>query len=302
MVIFISVNQSLKPIKLIFEVEEQLDHLFSTLSDKTENLLLVTPISYQRSRVTTHESIPSERVLSDSTGKDFSRTTQKPDVMNDYHKFTISLLNHRTYIELLIVESYLEKWRTAYVPNLRQEQDSLRENASVILRQLKQAEREDSASSEAKDFRQQYEKLRTQLKEIDNRLMNVDLTFGLLCDELFALWDNMQLVLQTNGIQKYQNEFDHAAAKLAELVYKGFALHILRGRPLQSHSRMLRMCMEKLSLRDSIAVLTVIGEQSSAKSSLLNSTFGCNFRVSAGRCTIGLYLGTYTYSFIELNS
>jgi hypothetical protein len=37
-------------------------------------------------------------------------------------------------------------------------------------------------------------------------------------------------------------------------------------------------------------VLTVIGEQSSAKSSLLNSTFGCNFRVSAGRCTIGMYL------------
>ncbi|CAF4789311.1 unnamed protein product, partial [Rotaria sp. Silwood2] len=73
--------------------------------------------------------------------------------------------------------------------------------------------------------------------------------------------------------------------KLAELVYKGFALHILRGRPLQSHSRLLRMCMEKLNFKDSIAILTVIGEQSSAKSSLLNSTFGCNFRVSAGRCT-----------------
>jgi hypothetical protein len=57
---------------------------------------------------------------------------------------------------------------------------------------------------------------------------------------------------------------------------------------------LLRMCMEKLSLGDSVAVLTVVGEQSSAKSSLLNSAFGCNFRVSAGRCTVGLYLGKYT--------
>ncbi|CAF1348756.1 unnamed protein product, partial [Didymodactylos carnosus] len=37
-------------------------------------------------------------------------------------------------------------------------------------------------------------------------------------------------------------------------------------------------------------VLTVIGEQSSAKSSLLNAVFGCNFRTSSGRCTIGIYL------------
>jgi hypothetical protein len=221
--------------------------------------------------------------------------------MNDYHKFTISLLNHRTYIELLIVEIYLEKWRAVYVPNLRQEQEVLRENASVILRQLKQAERENPTSSEAKDFRQKYEKLRTQLKEIDSRLMNVDLTFGLLCDELFALWDNIQRKQQAVEIEKRRNEFDCAATKLAELVYKGFALHILRGRPLKSHSQMLRMCMDKLSLGDSVAVLTVIGEQSSAKSSFLNSTFGCNFRVSAGRCTIGLYLGKYTFSWIELN-
>ena len=251
--------------------------------------------------MTTNEPSSYSRFLSNSIEKDYSRNTQKADIMNDYHKFTISLLNERTYIELLIVEIYLEKWRAAYTPNLRQEQESLRENASVILRQVKQAERENAISPEAKDFRQQYEKIRTQLKEIDNRLMNVDLTFGLLCDELFALWDNIQRTQQSSEIEKRHIEFDLAATKLAELVYKGFALHILRSRPLKSESRMLSMCMEKLSLGNSLAVLTVIGEQSSAKSSLLNSTFGCNFRVSAGRCTIGLYLGKYTYSCIEVN-
>jgi hypothetical protein len=129
--------------------------------------------------------------------------------------------------------------------------------------------------------------------EVDGRLMNVDLTLGLLCDELFALWDSLHDAQSINEVKKLQRDFDLIATKLAELVYKGFALHVLRGRPLQSHSRLLNMCMEKLRLTNPMAVLTVIGEQSSAKSSLLNAIFGCNFRVSAGRCTIGLYLGEY---------
>ncbi|CAF4054182.1 unnamed protein product [Rotaria sp. Silwood2] len=302
---FYEKNPSLTPIKLVFEIETELDRLFSHLSDKTENLLLVTPISYQQSqlKVSTasfYETLKPERVVSNSTVNDVSRRIQTSSIINEYHNFTISLLNHRTYIELLIVEAYLEKWRASYVPSLRKQQELLRENASVILRQLKQAERDNSASSETTGLRQQYEMLLTQLRDVDRCLMNVDLTFGLFCDELFALWDNIHRTQSSSEIKKLQNKFDLVATKLAELVYKGFALHILRGRPLQSHSRLLRMCMEKLNFKDSIAILTVIGEQSSAKSSLLNSTFGCNFRVSAGRCTVGLYLGLAYYKNMSI--
>ncbi|CAF3857042.1 unnamed protein product [Rotaria sordida] len=297
---FYEKNSNLTPIKLVFEIETELDHLFSQLSDKTENLLLVTPISYQKSQIkvsnaSSYESRQLERIVSNSTVNDVSRSIQTSSIINKYHAFTISLLNHRTYIELLIVEAYLEKWRAAYVPSLRNKQEQLRENASAILRQLKQAERENATPSEATGLRQQYEMLLNQLRNVDSCLMNVDLTFGLFCDELFALWDHIHRTQTSSEIKNLQNKFNLVATKLAELVYKGFALHILRGRPLQSHSRLLKMCMEKLNLGDSVSILTVVGEQSSAKSSLLNSTFGCNFRVSAGRCTLGLYLGLAYY-------
>ncbi|CAF3219757.1 unnamed protein product [Rotaria sp. Silwood2] len=302
---FYEKTSGLTPIKPVFEIETELDRLFSHLSDKTENLLLVTPISYQQSqlKVSTasfYETLKTERIVSNSIVNDVSQRIQTSSIINEYHNFTISLLNHRTYIELLIVEAYLEKWRASYIPSLRKQQELLRENASVILRQLKQAERENSTSSETTGLRQQYEMLLTQLRDVDRCLMNVDLTFGLFCDELFALWDNIRRTQSSSEIKKLQNKFDLVATKLAELVYKGFALHILRGRPLQSHSRLLRMCMEKLNFKDSIAILTVIGEQSSAKSSLLNSTFGCNFRVSAGRCTVGLYLGLAYYKNMSI--
>ena len=39
-------------------------------------------------------------------------------------------------------------------------------------------------------------------------------------------------------------------------------------------------------------VITVLGPQSSGKSTLLNFLFGCDFATSEGRCTRGVY-GTY---------
>jgi GTPase Era involved in 16S rRNA processing len=43
---------------------------------------------------------------------------------------------------------------------------------------------------------------------------------------------------------------------------------------------------------DRIAVISVIGAQSSGKSTLLNFLYGCDFATSEGRCTRGVY-GTY---------
>ncbi|CAF1040890.1 unnamed protein product [Rotaria magnacalcarata] len=300
---FYETNMSLAPIKVVFDIEKELHHLFSNLSDTTENLRLVTPHTYQQSiarmpNATLHELLPSETSTLNYSSNDISQRIPTSCILNKYHAFTISLLNYRTYIELLIVDAYLEKWKAAYTPNLRQTQLKFREKVSKALRQLKQAEGENVTSSEIIRLRENYESLLNQLREVDIRLANVDLTFGLLCDELFSLWDIILGTHSSNEIKKYQKEFDLVATKLAELVYKGFALHILRGRPLKSHSRLLKMCFKKLTPRESVVVLTVVGEQSSGKSSLLNSTFGCNFRVSTGRCTLGLYLGKRSYAHL----
>ena len=79
------------------------------------------------------------------------------------------------------------------------------------------------------------------------------------------------------------------------LVEYGFPIHILRGRPLRIQSRALELVFERLRSDHELLIVTVIGEQSSAKSSLLNSLFGCTFRTSAGRCTVGIYLHFVNY-------
>ena len=42
-------------------------------------------------------------------------------------------------------------------------------------------------------------------------------------------------------------------------------------------------------------MISIIGTQSSAKSTLLNFLFGSNFETRAGRCTKGLNLTLYEY-------
>ena len=46
------------------------------------------------------------------------------------------------------------------------------------------------------------------------------------------------------------------------------------------------------SIPDRCLVLSIIGPQSSGKSTLLNFLFGCDFATSEGRCTRGVY-GTF---------
>jgi ABC-type lipoprotein export system ATPase subunit len=46
------------------------------------------------------------------------------------------------------------------------------------------------------------------------------------------------------------------------------------------------------AINDNCLVISIFGPQSSGKSTLLNFLFGCDFSVSEGRCTRGLY-GTY---------
>jgi len=45
-------------------------------------------------------------------------------------------------------------------------------------------------------------------------------------------------------------------------------------------------------IKDRVAVISILGPQSSGKSTLLNFLFGCDFATSEGRCTKGVY-GTY---------
>jgi uncharacterized phage-like protein YoqJ len=90
-----------------------------------------------------------------------------------------------------------------------------------------------------------------------------------------------------NEILKIKDDF---IEKVVELINKGNPIHLLRGRPLKVENKVLESVFDKLSKYENIFVISIIGQQSSAKSSLFNGSFGCDFYTSSGRCKIGFYL------------
>ncbi|CAF1344879.1 unnamed protein product [Adineta steineri] len=282
----------------------QLHVLFSDLNDKTQNLRLTTPVSYLDESILKcekelsaqwHESSENIRAQLERFKQEYEKIHQIPQ----YTDFFISLLTNRPYVELLITEKYLEQWRAQFEPMLLEKMTFAKNEAMTHLSRIKQFEEQIQYDIEQKNeaelenvvnqvqlMKNEYKTHEKLIHDVEHQLANIDLTIGLFCDEILAVYDHYPKLFDINNLSV------QLAQKFSELMYKGFAFHILRGRPLRCHSKLLQESLRHIqqSTKKTPLVLTVIGEQSSAKSSLLNSTFGCNFRVSAGRCTIGMYL------------
>ncbi|KAM8889398.1 up-regulator of cell proliferation-like [Synchiropus picturatus] len=80
----------------------------------------------------------------------------------------------------------------------------------------------------------------------------------------------------------------------ADLLLDGYPLELLDGEasniPQRWISHVLMELHQKVGGRSRLLVLTVLGVQSSGKSTLLNTMFGVRFPVSSGRCTRGAYM------------
>lgn len=80
----------------------------------------------------------------------------------------------------------------------------------------------------------------------------------------------------------------------AEMLLDGYPLEILDGDasniPVRWMTDVLTELHRKVGERSRLLVLTVLGVQSSGKSTLLNTMFGVQFPVSSGRCTRGAYM------------
>jgi GTPase Era involved in 16S rRNA processing len=83
---------------------------------------------------------------------------------------------------------------------------------------------------------------------------------------------------------------------MQEYIKKGEPLELIDGDNLNFNEKTIESFFdEQFKMR--VKVVSVLGPQSSGKSTLLNYLFGCRFYTSAGRCTSGVYI-----SFIKASA
>ncbi|XP_055017929.1 LOW QUALITY PROTEIN: interferon-induced very large GTPase 1-like [Boleophthalmus pectinirostris] len=89
-------------------------------------------------------------------------------------------------------------------------------------------------------------------------------------------------------------QLQHLTRLCAELLLEGLPLELVDGDasniPLRWVSDVLSELHQLVSHQSKILVITVLGVQSTGKSTLLNTMFGVQFAVSSGRCTRGAFM------------
>ncbi|KAJ8255256.1 hypothetical protein GJAV_G00202820 [Gymnothorax javanicus] len=130
-----------------------------------------------------------------------------------------------------------------------------------------------------------------QIKHLDEQISNCSLGPEHFFRELGQIYEAASSPpLNDPARQQYQD-----LPKLcAQMLLDGFPIELVDGDasniPLKWISEVLTQLHVKVENNSRILVLTVLGVQSTGKSTLLNTMFGVQFAVSSGRCTRGAFM------------
>ncbi|XP_029382837.1 up-regulator of cell proliferation [Echeneis naucrates] len=166
---------------------------------------------------------------------------------------------------------YFLKWMRINLDNLS------REKLSVLREQYK------------KKFKRSHNK--DEIKSIDRELSNSSLGTEHFFREMGQIYEAAVSLPKTDPSR---HQVEHLPKICAGLLLDGFPLELVDGDasniPLRWVSDVLSSLNDLVSPKNKILVVTVLGVQSTGKSTLLNTMFGVQFAVSSGRCTRGAFM------------
>ncbi|XP_039465313.1 up-regulator of cell proliferation [Oreochromis aureus] len=166
---------------------------------------------------------------------------------------------------------YFLKWMRMNLDNL----------SRIKLSELREKYKEKSKNSENKE----------EIKEIDRQISNSSLGTEHFFREMGQIYEASLSLPETDPARQ---QLQHLPKLCAELLLDGFPLELVDGDasniPLRWVSDVLSQLSDLVSSNRKILVVTVLGVQSTGKSTLLNTMFGVQFAVSSGRCTRGAFM------------
>ena len=133
---------------------------------------------------------------------------------------------------------------------------------------------------------------KTEIEELHEQMINASLGLEHLLRELGQVYEATQEL--KDGASE---QISHLPRAAAELLISGYPLEIMDGDAAHVPSKWIKAVLDEVGTRlndPNVFVLTVLGLQSTGKSTLMNTAFGLQFNVSAGRCTRGAFMQLLT--------
>ena len=132
------------------------------------------------------------------------------------------------------------------------------------------------------------ERCREKLKALQNDIVNASFALHHLFRELSQVYE-----AACEDPSKYGDQLSRLPKVAAELLLDGYPLEVMDGDAAHVPVKWIQAVIKEVAetLDDpQLFVLSVLGLQSTGKSTMLNTVFGLQFNVSAGRCTRGAFM------------
>ena len=257
---------------------EKLMKLNQDEEDK-ENFLTIENFFMKKSKSSLN---PFEYLLpfASAAYKEFKSLENIEATIKDFKKTSIKLENMMSY--RFVKYAILDKFFV-----IRKFDDKIREVTKDFLGDLKS----EIAVLNSEYKKTQNKKLKLKLNEKIECLTNNSICYHDLYAELFSFYDYKKNEKLDDFSPEEEKFFDEFKLFLSQSLKNGAKLHLFRGIPLRIRNEFLKEIFGLPILNQGISyyVISILGMQSSGKSTLLNYLFGCDFETSAGRCTRGIY-------------
>ncbi|XP_075687043.1 up-regulator of cell proliferation-like [Rhinoderma darwinii] len=133
-----------------------------------------------------------------------------------------------------------------------------------------------------------------ELKKIDQKISDSSLGIEHFLRELGQFYEAECSMIKEEIIPEHRRQFGGLPGIAADLLLDGFPLELIDGDasniPMKWITDVLDELNHKLGAKCNMRVITVLGVQSTGKSTLLNTMFGLQFPVASGRCTRGAFM------------
>ncbi|XP_073491936.1 interferon-induced very large GTPase 1-like [Aquarana catesbeiana] len=132
------------------------------------------------------------------------------------------------------------------------------------------------------------------LRQIDQEISDSSLGIEHFLREMGQFYEAECSMVQENKIKKIQRQFTRLPGIAADLLLDGFPLELIDGDasniPLWWITDVFSELESRTGGKCRMRVISVLGVQSTGKSTLLNTMFGLQFPVASGRCTRGAFM------------
>ncbi|KAG9462325.1 hypothetical protein GDO78_014370 [Eleutherodactylus coqui] len=133
-----------------------------------------------------------------------------------------------------------------------------------------------------------------ELKRIDQKISDSSLGIEHFLRELGQFYEAECSMIKENLLSEDRIQFSGLPEIVSDLLHDGFPLELIDGDasniPLQWITDVLTELDKRTGGQCRMRVITVLGVQSTGKSTLLNTMFGLQFPVASGRCTRGAFM------------